>query len=385
MKSLRRSPKKELLSQTKTKEARPSDEGTKDAASVSTERGPLDEGAAERLKAILQTAVEGIITINELGVIESVNPAAERMFGYESKELVGKRVNALMPQPFSREHDGYIQNYLSSGQARIIGIGREVVGKRKNGTVFPIDLSVSEVSLKSRRIFTGFLRDISERKMLEDEILAASENEQRRIGRDLHDGLCQQLAGIEFMSQALEKRLVATSPSDAESAAHISQLMREAISQTRDLARGLSPVILEPDGLMGGLKLMAENVRTLFGVHCEFECQHRVLLRDNTAATHLFRIAQEAVTNAIRHGRAKRIRVGLSATPPNQICLVVEDNGRGIPKTRIRSKGMGLRIMEYRAGRIGASLVVRRGKPRGTSIVCSLHQTYSGPSAIRKS
>jgi PAS domain S-box-containing protein len=121
----------------------------------------------ERLRAILETAVEGIITIDERGIVESMNPAAEKTFGFKAEEVIGKNVSVLMPPPYREEHDGYIANYLRSGQARIIGIGREVLGQRKDGSVFPMDLAVSEVRLADRRLFTGFVRDISERKKSE--------------------------------------------------------------------------------------------------------------------------------------------------------------------------------------------------------------------------
>ena len=121
----------------------------------------------ERLRAILQTAVEGIITIDEHGLIEAINPAAEKTFGFKAQEVIGKNVSILMPSPFREEHDAYMANYLRTGQAKIIGIGREVVGQRKDGSVFPMDLAVSEVRLADRRLFTGFVRDITERKKAE--------------------------------------------------------------------------------------------------------------------------------------------------------------------------------------------------------------------------
>jgi PAS domain S-box-containing protein len=121
---------------------------------------------AERLRAILQTAVEAIITIDEHGTVESMNPAAEKMFGFMA-EAGRKNVSLLMPSPYREEHDGYMATYVRTGQAKIIGIGREVVGQRKDGTVFPMDLAVSEVNLAERRLFTGFVRDISERKKAE--------------------------------------------------------------------------------------------------------------------------------------------------------------------------------------------------------------------------
>ena len=118
--------------------------------------------AEQRLRAILETAVEGIITINERGIIESVNPAAERIFGYPASEIIGSNVNVLMPAPYREEHDGYLDK-LRYGPVthEIIGIGREVKGQRKDGATFPMDLSVSEVRLPGRRIFTGFVRDIN--------------------------------------------------------------------------------------------------------------------------------------------------------------------------------------------------------------------------------
>jgi len=121
----------------------------------------------ERMRAILQTAVEGIITIDEAGIIESVNPAAERIFGYEAQEVMGRNVSILMPAPYREQHDGYLANYVRTGHAKIIGIGREVVGKRKDGSTFPMDLAVSEVRLADRRLFTGFVRDITDRKRAE--------------------------------------------------------------------------------------------------------------------------------------------------------------------------------------------------------------------------
>ena len=119
----------------------------------------LDEMAA-RYQALLDAAVDAIVFIDERGIIETFSPAAERIFGYRAEEVLGEKVQVLMPSPYREEHDGYIGRYLETGERRIIGIGREVLGRRKDGTVFPIDLAVSEIRVGPRRLFVGTIRDI---------------------------------------------------------------------------------------------------------------------------------------------------------------------------------------------------------------------------------
>ena len=322
---------------------------------------------AERLRAILETAVEGIITIDERGRMESVNPAAERIFGYKAADLIGRNVSMLMPSPDRERHDSYLSNYTRTGHAKIIGIGREVVGLRKDGTTFPMDLAVSEVKLPERRLFTGFVRDITERKRLEQEILEISNREQRRIGQDLHDGLCQELAGIQLMAEVLQQDL--KSKRDSTQAGKIADSVRRAISHTRMLARGLSPVEVENNGLMSALHELAQNTAALFHIECAFECPVPVLVRDNAAATHLYRIAQEAINNAIKHGHAKSIAIHLTSTG-GKAQLKIEDNGAGFQTPAPNHDGMGLQIMKYRSEVIGAKLTVAPGCERGAVVTC---------------
>jgi PAS domain S-box-containing protein len=336
-------------------------------------RPPARAGAAvrdgeERLRAILETAVEGIITIDEHGAIESFNPAAEKIFGYAAAEVAGKNVAALMPPPHHRRHDGHLENYRRTGRAKIIGRGRETFGRKKDGTVFPIDLAVSEVRLSDRRLFTGFVRDITERKRLEKEILEISEREQRRIGQDLHDGLCQHLAGIEMLAQVLAQKLAPKKSGDAAGrATEIARAVRAAIGQTRLLARGLSPVTLDSEGLMSALAELAVNTEKMFRVRCKFDCPKIVKSADHAAATHLFRIAQEAVSNAIKHGRAKTISILLRADA-SHLRLRVSDDGAGFPE-KFSSGGMGLRIMQSRIGMIGGTLAIERNPGGGACVV----------------
>ncbi|HEX4262953.1 MAG TPA: PAS domain S-box protein [Verrucomicrobiae bacterium] len=330
----------------------------------------------ERLRAILETAVEGIITIDEHGIIESVNAAAERIFGYRAREIIGRKVSLLMASPHREADDDYIANYLHTGRAKVIGIGREVAGRRKDGTVFPMDLSVSEVKLATRRIFTGFIRDITERKQLEKEILEISDREQRRIGQDLHDGLCQHLTGIELMSQVLAQKLAPKSKAYAKQVSKIANHVRDAISHTSSLARGLSPVTIESEGLMSALHELATDTEKIFRVQCRYDFDEPVAMQDHAAATHLFRIAQEAVSNAIKHGKARRVVISLRDTR-GRIVLKVSDNGKGFPKRTSKNKGMGLRIMQSRAGMLGGTIAIERNSNGGVNVTCAVPQ--NGP------
>src|SRR5581483_5277925 len=330
----------------------------------------------ERVRAVLQTAVEGVITIDERGIIESLNPAAEKIFGYKASEVIGKNVKILMPAPYRQEHDGYLANYRRTGKARIIGIGREVVGQRKDGSVFPMDLSVGEMRLAGGRMFTGIVRDITERRRLEKEVLEISDREQRRIGQDLHDGLGQHLTGIELMGQVLEQKLAPKSKEEAARASEITGYVREAIRQTKLLARGLAPVVLESEGLMSALQQLANSTEKMFHITCEFHCNLPVLVEDHAVATQLYRIAQEAVSNAIKHGQAKRVQIHLRA-PSDRIVLMIKDHGVGFHKLPQEQAGMGLGIMQYRAGMIGGTLSIQKDLDGGTSVICSLRRPVS--------
>lgn len=215
--------------------------------------------------------------------------------------------------------------------------------------------------------------DVTERKRLEKEVLEVIDLERRRIGQDLHDGICQQMAGIELMSQVLEQNLVKRSRQLADQAATIALHVRETIRQTRDLARGLSPVELDSASLAGAMQELAETSARMFKVSCSFQSKGNLGVMDHTVATHLYRIAQEAVSNAIRHGRARKVVIELG-DHGRRIVLSVKDNGIGLPRDAGRSKGMGLRTMNYRAGMIGGSLSVHRSVGGGTVVLCAIEK-----------
>jgi two-component system CheB/CheR fusion protein len=233
-------------------------------------------------------------------------------------------------------------------------------------------------------LVSSAIRDISDRKRLERTVLEISEREQRRIGQDLHDGLGQHLTGIAFMSKVQERKLAERQVPEAADAAKIVQLVNDAILKTRELARGLLPVVSDAHGLMSALQLYAAEIRDLFGVNCRFQCEEAVLIHDAAAATHLYHIAQEAVNNAIKHGHPKNISIRLFAGE-REGTLVIKDDGVGIERPLARHAGVGLHIMNYRAGMIGGNLEVRREQPSGTVITCRFPVTTdNGGSGARK-
>jgi PAS domain S-box-containing protein len=351
-------------------------EGTKlvgttlDTTALNRAQKALEESEA-RAQAILETTVDGIITIDADGIIESFNDAAEDIFGYDEGEVVGENVKVLMPSPYREEHDGYLQQYHETGRRNIIGVGREVTGLRKDGSTFPMDLAVSEVELGTRTIFTGIVRDISERRRLEKEILNVSEQERRRIGQDLHDGLGQMLTGIGLLSQDVARQLEEEGHPRADDMQEITEHIKEADQYARDLSHGLIPVDVEANGLSEALRRLSTNAERLFNVDCDFREVGTARVHDNTTATHLYRIAQEAVNNAVRHGAADQVRVTLAAGG-EQIRLQVRDDGTGFDETDADDAGMGVHIMNYRARIIGGTLELSSDVGEGTVVTCTL-------------
>lgn len=215
------------------------------------------------------------------------------------------------------------------------------------------------------------LQQIEQRKRLEKEIMNISEQEQRRIGRELHDSIGQQFTGIAFMMKALEQKLSDKLPDEAAEATEIKKLVNEAMDQTRGLAKGLHPIDLDAGSLTVALQELAATTKKLFGIDCVFKCDGPVPIDDTEVATHLYRITQEAITNAIKHGKARIIQVELARRKDN-IVLTVENDGLDFPaELEARGTGMGLQIMDHRSDIIGASLDIHRAAEGGTTVACS--------------
>ena len=212
--------------------------------------------------------------------------------------------------------------------------------------------------------------EIEARERLEQQLVHISEREQRRVGHDIHDSLCQHLTGTALAGQVLVQNLRVQQSAHADSAVRVVGLIEDGIRLARHIANGLNSVDRSGDGLMEALEDFAASTNELFKVSCRFECPLPVMIND-VHAEHLYRIAQEAVGNAIKHGRAKNIEIRLEARKGGKRLRIIDD-GAGRPPFYANGKGMGLRIMSYRADRIGAKFSVRPRDPTGTIVNCLL-------------
>jgi PAS domain S-box-containing protein len=321
----------------------------------------------ERLQAILSTASDTIINIDRRGIITDVNPATEQMFGYTQEELISQNVKILMPPPYRDEHDGYITRYLETG---------EVVGRHKNGSISPVELAVSTVDHLG--LFTGIIRDVSERKKLQRDILAIAEGEQHRIGQDLHDSTQQELVGLGMLAQTLVDNLLKESAERSKAgtsdscqlAKRILDGITRAHQEVQTISRGLVPMRLVNEGLMDALRELASRTDDREGITCAFKCEQPVEIPESVTATHLYRIAQEAITNALKHARPEHILISLESHSGHPI-LQVADDGTGFVLSE-PSEGIGLKTMVYRASLIGANLTITPVETGGTLVTCKV-------------
>jgi PAS domain S-box-containing protein len=322
-----------------------------------------------RLQAIMDAALDAVVTFNARGTIDSLNPAALLLFAYAVGELDGCNIRQLIVPPEDMTGAEPIAASSQIGDTRLLAGKREALGRKKAGEVFLIELSIGEFSDKGERKFVAMLRDVTACKKRERELLEVSERERLRIGRDLHDGLGQHLHGCFYLSSLMERGLQKDVPPSVEDIRQLNRYLGEALKLTRSLAHGLQAVKPVPNGLMAALDCLADLTRKLYGVRCRFVCPRPVPLPQHAAATHLYRIAQEAVTNAMKHAGPTYVRIELSANKL-RIRLRIWDNGEGIRRRGGTVGGMGLHVMHWRAEAIGGTLAIRTPPRGGTEIAC---------------
>jgi len=328
------------------------------------------DAALRRQALVFETLREGVVVFDGSGVIRIANAAADAMFGWPPRGLGGRSVTEI----------GFDLQRIAEHRQMVAphhGVPLEWKARRADGSSFTAESVLSDLQFPDEPLTIAVVMDVTDRKMLERAIIDASNREQQRIGHDLHDGLGQELTGISLMLRSYATRAASEYPKGAPLIDEVVDLVNHAVESARALAHGLSPVILERGGLPAALAQLAASATRTHGMKVQFrKSVTGPLALDSTAIHHLYRIAQEAVTNAARHSRASVVTVRL-ASGEDHVRLTISDDGCGIPMSRPRSSGdgMGLRIMEFRARMIHAKFSVERTRRGGTRISCRLPLT----------
>lgn len=336
------------------------------------------ENHLRRYADLIKSSHDAIISTDIDGIVTSWNPAAERIFGYTQREIVGKSLKLLFSEESEILHQRLRMAALRGKGADSI----EAVLIRKDERLVDVSITISPISDRERRVIgvSKIIRDITDRRCLEREILEISDREKERIGQDLHDDLCQHLIGISLVSDRIAKELEKAEHCHAKGVRDVTELVRSAVDHARQLARGLSLVQLEEIGLEESLNRLVQNTELIFRVPCSLECESTAIVNNVDTAKALFRIAQEALHNAVKHSQGTRIIISLKALRDTLVISVIDD-GVGMPEHRSSVKespdtpesgGFGLHGMLYRARSIGATLEFRKNREGGTTVVCRI-------------
>lgn len=322
--------------------------------------------AEKRLTGLFKASRDAIGFIDRDGRYVEVNAAMSRLTGYARQELLRMTYDDLSPPEFRRA-SGAKRRVLDNGQP--FEFEKEYL--RKDGARVPVSVTVFQLPGEGPNParFAAIVRDISERKKLEKFILEGGAQEQSRLGRELHDSLGQEMTGISLMAHTLAGRLAKARRPETEEALRIAEASRNAVEQVRSLAAGLIPSELVPDGLPAALRALAARAEKLFGLSCVVQCPPALPRLEDHALVQLYRIAQESLTNAAKHGGARRAWIELSVSK-RQLELRVTDDGRGLDAA-VPTGGMGLQIMRHRARMLGGTFELRRGKLGGAVVSCS--------------
>ena len=320
----------------------------------------------EKFRQLVESMNEGLGIQDRRGVITYVNDKVCKILQLPRKKIVGRPTTDFINE---RDLETWTRNYESKNAPE----SYEVTWMDKLGNPIYTLVSPRAICDSQGHFLGGFgvITDITAIKKLEKEVLDISERERQKIGYELHDDLGQHLIGIDAMTKVLRDKLASASDENAGYAGEINQLVKAAIEKTRRLARGLCPVYLSSLGLETSLEELADSTSDIFGINCIFRCPRHIPVDDNTLATHLYYIAKESLHNAIEHGKSSKIVLEL-LNNNGIVSLSILDDGIGIQDTS-RVGGIGLRIMNYRARMIGASLRIESEPNGGTLVTCTFN------------
>ncbi len=321
----------------------------------------------EKYRSVMGAVPDPIIVYDMTGKVTYLNPAFTQVFGFTLMQSLGKKMDHFVPRANWKESMDGIAAILEGNTNHLL----ETKRKAKDGRLIDVITRGSVYRDQDGKPLGTVIihRDVSEVKRLEKAIMETGERERQAIGNDLHDDLCPHLIGIEGLVKVMKKKVEADFPDAGLLSDRISELIKEAISKTRRLARGLCPVYCY-QGLAPSLEELAEQTRSIHRINCTLEVKSGVKMDNHMVIINLYHIAGEAVRNAVRHGKANRISILVEAAS-DQLTLSVADNGIGINHAK-KTTGMGLRIINYRAKIIGASIIISPGKETGTIVKLSM-------------
>ena len=343
-----------------------------------------------RLHSIVDSAMDAIISVDGKQRITLFNRAAERIFGYETREVLGEPLEMLMPERFRRSHNGFIQQFSRTGvSTRPMGHTRIVSAQRRNGEEFPIDASISQVQVGAERYFTVILRDVSRRVAAERDLAqvredlrelavasrTAREQENSRISRELHDELGQNLTSLKMDLAYLEQKLTGAEPDVKKTLGEMKKLLDITMAATRRISADLRPLLLDDLGLAAALEWLAKETGRRHGFKVRLTVDDECKQLAEPLASQVYRIVQESLNNVARHAEASNVKVTIHKKH-GRIELAVEDDGRGLSASDLEKKGsfglVGIRERVYMLqGRVDF-----HGEPgRGTRVIASLPST----------
>lgn len=324
------------------------------------------------LAALIDTIPDAIYAIDRGERVLMVNRALLEMIAQTAERMSGQRLPDVMDVPRSPDRRGTEDAYLMRTERTVVN--RERMWRLQNGESRWYSTTKALLRDSVSGDVTGLVcvsRDVTSTRLFERELSEISNREQRRIGSDLHDGLGQELTGLSLLLKSIETAVTRDAPQFAQQVVRVREVLTQAIESTRALARGLAPVNLERGGLPAALEHLARQCSGVYGLRCEYRGSLRAEVSiDEAPATHLYRIAQEAIANAAKHAQARSIVVGLSSQS-GSLLLEVRDDGRGIAEeSQAHPSGMGLKLMEYRSRIMGGEINVTRADGGGTIVSC---------------
>ncbi|MEZ5384460.1 MAG: PAS domain S-box protein [Prosthecobacter sp.] len=322
----------------------------------------------EALQATIESSPDTMIVMDAGGIILNANSAAERLFGISTDQLLGQHLKTFLP---ANDVDDFTEFFEESKQASPdirSTKPRQSRLRHASGKHIPIEAAIG-VSPRLDH-YTAFIRDISNRRRLENDLLHVALEERHRIARDLHDSLCQEISAVHFGLAGLAQTLECTQASEATHARKLAVMLEETLDHARKIAHGLSPVMAEGDDVVRALMRLARNTEELCGLKCRVEARSDLQNVDRDVGSQIYYITQEALSNTLRHAKARQITISIS-TNEDEVVLRVTDDGSGFQPSA-ESDGRGLRFMRYRAAAVNGTLRLRNRPEGGTELLCCI-------------